>query len=338
MRARHSHRLRHPRLHRLVNARGDTVELLDFGARIRSLTLVLPDGPRSVVLGYGRVEEYLTDRYYIGATVGRYANRIGGARFSLEGREYRLSANEGANHLHGGVEGFDKRFWEVAESDESSITYRLESPDGDQGYPGNVTAETRFELRDTRELDIRFRAATDAPTYVSLTQHAYFYLDGMNPGRAPATVLEHRLRIPSACFTPTDAEQIPTGQLEKVAGTGLDLRTPIRIGDLVASRDPRVRRQRGADHNYVLDDNPAVAAELTSGRGDLRMIVSTSCPGLQLYTGQHLSAPFLPYAGVCLEAQYFPDAPNQPAFPSVLLRPGEAYEECVTLRFETFET
>lgn len=324
--------MRLPLIYRLFNAHGDALELLDFGARIRSLTLAMPDGPRNVVLGYPRLEDYLADAYYIGATVGRYANRIGGARFSIDGHEYRLTANEGANHLHGGSEGFDKRFWEIAESDASSVTYRLESPDGDQGYPGNVRVETRFELRDTRELAVRFRAVTDAASHVSLTQHAYFNLDGTNAGRSASTMLDHGVRIASGRFTPTDAEQIPTGRIESVTGTALDLRSRKRIGDLVASRDPRVRKQRGADFNYALDDRNA-AAELTSGRGDLRMSLSTSCPGIQLYTGQHLAAPFERYAGLCLEAQYFPNSPNEPGFPSTLLRPGETYDEFIALEF-----
>jgi aldose 1-epimerase len=320
-----------PRVHRLVNTHGDTADLLDFGARIRALTLALPGGPRNVVLGYRRLEEYLADRYYIGATVGRYANRIGGARFSLDGREYRLSANEGANHLHGGREGFDKRFWKVVESNDASVTYRLESPDGDQGYPANVAAEARFELRDTRELAIRFGATADAATYVSLTQHAYFNLGGAAPG-APSTLLAHRVQVASSRFTPTDAELIPTGEIATVTGTDLDLRAAKRVGDLLASNDSCIRAARGADVNYVLEHGRP-AAELVSGGGDLRVIVETSCPCLQLYTGQNLAAPFEPCAGLCLEPQYFPDAPNRPAFPSALLRPGERYEESLTFRF-----
>lgn len=322
--------MRSPRVHRLVNAHGDAVELLDFGARIRSLTLALPDGPRNVVLGYPRLDGYLADPYYIGATVGRYANRIGGARFSIDGREYRLSANEGANHLHGGSDGFDKRFWEVAAADGSSVTYRLESRDGDQGYPGNLVTEARFELLDARELAIHFRATADAATHASLTQHAYFNLDGVTG--APATVHAHRVRIAGSRITPTDAGLVATGAIATVAGTDFDLRNPKRVRDLLASADPRIRAAGGADVNYVLDRGDR-AAELVSGRGDLRLFVETSYPALQLYTGQHLAAPFVPYGGLCLEAQCFPNAPNRPAFPSAVLKPGEPYEKNVTFRF-----
>lgn len=314
--------------HTLANAHGDVVELLGFGARVAALRLQLAGGPRNVVLGYPAPADYLADRFYMGGIVGRCCNRIGGARFELDGVDYALTANEGSNQLHGGRRGFDRRAWEVVAAGESRLVLGLRSADGDQGYPGNLTARAAYDWSEDRTLTVVLSAVTDRPTHVNLTSHVYWNLDG--PG---ATVLGHSLAVGGGRYTPTDEALIPTGDIASVAGTDLDLRAPRRVGALVASPDPRVRRNRGADFNYVLDAGETPAAELWSSRGDLKLTLTTSNPGLQVYTGQHLAAPFVPYGGLCLEPQRFPDSPNRPSFPSTLLAPGEEYRETIRYAF-----
>lgn len=339
-----------PALFRLANAHGDVLEALDYGARIHSLSLALPGGPRHVVLGYPSLDAHPADRYFMGAAVGRYANRIGGARFRIDGREFALSANEGPHALHGGSVGFGARYWtELPATEQRSITFRLVSEEGDQGFPGHVVATVRYTLDDLRRLVVEFRAETDAPTHVSLTPHAYFNLDGAGaeagagagagaggPDRGAhrereRNVLGHRLTVASSRFTPTNDALIPTGDIVHVRGTDLDLREGRRIADLLRSTDERIRAQRGLDLNYVVEVSQA--AKLTSSTGDLEMTLTTDAPGLQVYTGQHLRAPFAPYQGVCLEPQHFPDSPNQPGFPSSLLRPGECYAQTSIFSF-----
>lgn len=313
--------------HELVNSRGDRVRLLNHGARIRSLSLALQGGRREVVLGYRNPEDYLDDRYYMGGIIGRFCNRIGRARFAVDGAVYRLSANDGPHHLHGGAAGFHTRRWAIGEdSGETSVTLSLRSADGDQGYPGALVVQVEYAWNDERELVIRYRADTDRPTHVNLTSHAYFNLAGRGDTRT------HRLSINGDRVTMVDAELIPTGQLLELSGSPLDLQRPRRIGDFIALDHPLIRNGRGADLNYVLNA-AAPAAELWNAGSDLGLILTTSCPGLQLYTGQHLGPPFRPWSGVCLEAQYFPDTPNHAAFPSTLVTPEAPYRETTTYRF-----
>ena len=270
---------------------GPVLELLDLGATVRRLVV---DG-RDVVLGYATPAEYLASTSYVGGTIGRYANRIAGGRFELDGREIWVAANDRGHHLHGGPDGFDRRTWDVVEQGPTHAVLRIVSPDGDAGFPGELTATARFEVLEDR-VAIDLTASTDAPTVVSLTSHAYFDLGD-----------DHQLTIPAQQYTPVDATGIPVGGHAPVAGTPYDFRTARTIGDVPI------------DHNYVVDGSGLrTAAVLESPRTGTRLEVRSDQPGLQVYTGGELG-------GVALEPQRFPDSPNHPDFPSAVLRPGETY-------------
>jgi aldose 1-epimerase len=313
----------------LENAHGDRVTLLNYGARIRSIRLRLRGGERELVSGYASIDEYLDDRYYVGATVGRVANRIRGAQFELHGHTHRLAANQGVHQLHGGPDGFDRRYWQALPgANARAVEFALRSADGDQGYPGQLDARVHFSWSDARELRIGFAARSDRTTHVNLVSHAYFNLDGAAGG----DVRDHRICIRAGRLTVVDADALPTGELRELAGTGLDLRAPRRIRELLESGDPLVELMSGADFNYVLDGEP-VAAQLWSSSGDLRMDLETSYPGLQFYTAQHFGAPFRRFGGVCLEPQFFPDAPNQARVNGTRLEAGQRYAESASFRF-----
>lgn len=312
----------------LRNSRGDRVTLLNLGARLTGIELQLPDGARNVIVGYEDVAAYRTDPYFMGATVGRFCNRIAGARFTLDGVDYPLDANEGNNHLHGGAGGFHSRLWSVDESaPDSTARYSLQSADGDQGYPGTLEASVTFSWTDDRELVIEYAAETDRPTHVNMTNHAYFNLSA-----GDADVLGHRLHVASRQILQVDEELLPTGDYLDVTGSGLDLGEPVSLRDVNASQHPLVSRTGGLDFNYVLD-GAGGRAELESPNGDLRLQLTTTCPGLQVYGGQMLGPPFAPSRGMCLEPQHFPDTPNQPAFPDTLLAPGRRYSQTTRYRF-----
>ena len=267
------------------------LELLDLGATVHRLVV----GGRDVVLGYGTRAEYLASTSYVGGTIGRYANRIARGRFELDGGEVRVAANDRGHHLHGGPEGFDRRIWELVEHGPMHAVLRIVSPDGDQGFPGELTATARFEALEDR-IAIDLTAVTDAPTVVNLTSHAYFDLGG-----------DHELSIPAQAYTPVDATGIPVSGHAAVAGTPYDFRTARPIGDTAI------------DHNFVVDGTGVrTAAVLASKRTGTRVEVRSDQPGLQVYTGGALG-------GVALEPQRYPDSPNHPGFPSAVLRPGETY-------------
>ncbi len=315
-------------VHELCNALGDRVRLLALGARVCAIELQGANGPRPVVLGHARVEDYLDDRFYMGCTVGRVCNRIAGARFAIDGHEYRLSANEGRNHLHGGAQGFDRRPWTLdAASDRHAARFALRSHDGDQGYPGTVDVEVEYSWNDARELRVRHIATSDRATHLNLTTHLYFNLDGPD-GDARA----QQLRIAAAALLEVDEELIPTGRIRELAGGPLDLREWRRIDSLLAASDPLLRLAGGVDFHFLLEQD-ASPVGLRSRAGDLELQIESSRPGLQCYTGQHLRAPWAPFAGVCLEPQGFPDAPNRPEFPTTLLRPGVRYATSTVYRF-----
>jgi aldose 1-epimerase len=211
----------------LVNGRGDSVRLLNLGARLCGLTLQLPSGPRNVVLGYSRASDYRDETNYLGCTIGRYCNRISRATFSIDDRVYRLSVNDGIHHLHGGVEGFDRRVWRIAGSeDRQSLTFELDSPDGDQGYPGNLKVSVRYDWNDERELGVTFSGESDAATHVNLTNHSYFNLD-----QDSVDILRHSIRIYSDCVTAVDDDRIPIGRFTGLDNSSLDFRRVLRHGD-----------------------------------------------------------------------------------------------------------
>lgn len=314
-------------------------QLLNLGASLRRLDVPGRGGrTANVVLGYHDLDEYRGHPRFYGAVVGRYANRIGGARFSLDGQEYLLAANDGANSLHSGPLGFDQQFWTLAQHDAHSATYTLLSPAGFNGFPGNLQVEARYAI-ETDGLAVSLTATTDAATVINLTHHAYFNLAGEGRG----TILDHLLQIPASRITPSEASQIPTGQYQDVAGTPFDFRTPKPVGRDIALEDTQLEIGRGYDHNFVLDgpaDRRRIATLFDPGSGRMLQIESNA-PGVQLYTGNHLAngapgtggAIYEARGGLCLEPQNFPDAPNKPGFPSARLDPGQTYRHDIAFRF-----
>ena len=301
--------------------------VIPYGATLVRLRAPDRSGrPGDVVLGHAEPTAYRGAPSHLGSTIGRYANRIAGARFALDGREYRLEANDGANHIHGGSTGLSRVVW-AADAGASEVRLRYRSPDGEEGYPGNLAVEVTYAL-DGDALRIEYRATSDAPTVVSLTNHAYWNLE--DGGASP--ILEHELAIAASRYTPVDAHGLPTGACEPVAGTALDFRAPHRIGERIAAL---VAARGGYDHNYALDRAAldAVAARVRAPASGRVLELRTSLPGLQLYTANSLDGGFVCTGGVrpgrwsafCLETQHFPDAPNQPGFPSARLDPGEVY-------------
>jgi aldose 1-epimerase len=323
-------------------AGGLEARIAAFGATLVSLRV--PDrlgAFADVLLGFNTLDPYLGEHPYFGSAIGRYANRIANAAFELDGTVYRLPANDGGHHLHGGPRGFHAVLWE-AEPDESSagpaLTLKRTSANGEQGYPGNLSVEMRYTLTHENALRLDYSATTDATTVVNLTNHAYFNLAGAG------TVLDHALRIEAERFLPVDATLVPRGEALPVRGTPFDFAAPAGIGDRMAHDHEQFTRGRGYDHCWVLDtagslDRPA--AELYDPDSGRVMTIYTTQPGLQFYSGNFLDgsvtgkrgARYEKYAGLCLETQHFPDSPNQPAFPSTVLRPGEVYCETTVYRF-----
>ncbi len=306
---------------------GMEARILSLGAALRSLKVPCADGlMRDIVLGYDTAEEYRNGRAYFGATVGRVCNRIGGASFELDGRTWRLDANEGPNQLHGGTAGFSHRIWTPIVLGEAEALFRLESPDGEMGFPGNVSAEVRYRLTEDA-LSIRYRAQSDRNTLLSLTNHTYFNLAGHDAG----PVTEHFLQAAADFYTPTGPGLIPTGEILPVEGSWLDLREPRRIGDLLES--PEGQASGGLDHNFVLRAGREIRAVLAAPDRSLSLEVLTDRPGMQIYTAGGLSnekgkngAVYGKYQAVCLETQDFPDAVHHPGFPSVVLKAGRLWE------------
>jgi aldose 1-epimerase len=305
---------------------GLQMHVLTYGCIIAALDVPDARGHRAnVVLGFDRLEPYIDASPYFGAVVGRFANRIANARFVIDGREHRLSANEPPNHLHGGFNGFDKRIWHADVSgDGSAVVLRRTSPDGEEGFPGALDARVTYTLADS-ELRIAYEAVTDAPTHVNLTQHSYFNL------RGSGDVLDHLLAINASTYLPVDATMIPTGDSAPAAGTPFDFQKSTAIG--LHLRDPHEQLTCGGgyDHTFIVHRaNTALAAaarvlEPSSGR---TLEVRTTEPGLQFYSGQVVA-----HRGFCLEPQHYPDSPNRPLFPSTLLRPGERYESATVYAF-----
>ncbi len=318
--------------HRVIRLEGDGVRvaLLALGATLRRFEVELPGGRwRNIVLGSARVEGYLDANRYLGMTVGRFANRIAGARFTLDGREFRLDANEPPNQLHGGTDGFHARVWDVEEHDGRAVEFRLTSPDGDQGYPGRVQVSARYELV-PGGAQVTYRATTDAPTVVNLTTHPYFNLDGEGAGNTD----RHELTVHAARFTPNHPDGIPTGEVRSVEGSAMDFRAGRSLGPArEAAETEGLTRRGGFDHNFVVDGAGMREHCRLVGPDGLALTVSSDQPALQVYGGDHfdgtqLGTSGMPYqrrAGVALETQHYPDSPNQAHFPSTVLRPGEEY-------------
>jgi aldose 1-epimerase len=298
---------------------GLQVEVLTYGAILRRLSYPVNGARRELILHFDRLEDYVRDRAYVGSLVGRFGNRIANSTFTLDGRIHKVTANEGANHLHGGVLGFGKRLWRLLDTGSNArIVLGLTSPDGEEGYPGEMEATVELDVR-PNALAITLSARCSAPTPVNLTYHPYFNLGGP---RAPA--FDQWLRIPASHYLPVAAGLIPTGERAPVAGTTFDFRVARRLEPPPPGAHAQLGLAGGYDHCWTLDADADCACELSSG--DLTLTMSGTGPGLQFYNGQFLARahPTLG-SGVILEPQGFPNAPNTPDFPSAILRPGETY-------------
>jgi aldose 1-epimerase len=316
--------------------------ITNYGGILVSLEAPDCEGRRGdVVLGFASVADYAATRGSFGAILGRNANRIAGAEITIDGRVYRLSDNENGATLHGGAVGFSKRFWRVAAAAPQELVLTLTSTDGDQGFPGEVQASARYRLAGTA-LELHFEARTTKPTPLSLSAHPYFNLDGPGAGNC----LDHRVQIVAPMFLPTDRRQIPTGERRAVAGTPFDFTAPQPIGLRIREPNPQLRYGRGYDHYFVLPEDGAgtlrLAARAYGGRSGRVLEVLTTQRGVQFYSGNNLdgSAPgraglYRQSAGFAFEPQGFPNAANQPDFPSTLLRPGTVYRESIVYRFRT---
>lgn len=323
----------------LRHAGGLRARILTYGATLAALDVPCRDGGhRSVVLGLPTLGAYRRAGY-IGAAIGRYANRIRNGRFTLDGIEHHVSVNQPPNALHGGAHGFDKAVWRIEAFDAGAVpavALGHVSPDGDQGFPGRMEVTIRYAV-EVDALRIDYVATSDRPTVVNLTNHAYFNLAGATGG----DILGHELTIDADRFTPVDATLIPTGEMRPVAGTPFDFRAPAAIGARIAADDEQLRRAGGYDHNFVLmhagSARPAFAARVREPGSGLVMEVWTTEPGVQFYSGNFLDGspgrPFAHRQGLCLETQHFPDSPNQPGFPSTVLRPGTGLKSTTLLRF-----
>ena len=333
----------------LSNDNGMQVSITNYGGIITSLMVPDKEGNiEDVVLGFDSLEGYRSDVYlqempYFGAIIGRYGNRIGNAKFSLDGEEYKLAANNGPNHLHGGLKGFDKVVWEAEEMNgENEVGVKLHylSADMEEGYPGNLSVDITYTLNNDNELKIDYKATTDKKTVVNLTNHAYFNLTG----NAERDILEHEVMINADKYTPVSETLIPTGELAPVEGTPFDFTEPTAVGQRINEDNEQLKFGNGYDHNWVLNGvagERKLAATVFDPTSSRFMEVFTTEPGIQFYTGNFLNGKItgkgdVKYEqryGLCLETQHFPDSPNQPEFPSVELNPGETYDTQTTYKF-----
>jgi aldose 1-epimerase len=330
---------RHAMLYTLANERL-RVRITNFGGRIVSVEAPDRNGKRDhVVLGFESVSAYASAGGSFGALLGRTANRIAGGRFTLDGQLYELARNEGSSMLHGGLVGFDKVFWQVADSEAARLVLVHVSPDGDQGFPGKLSTRAAYRL-DGDTVWLVLEAETTKPTPISLSAHPYFNLAGPES----ADVLDHEATINAAIFLPTDKAQIPTGELRTVDETPFDFRTPMRLGARIRQPDPQLLFGKGYDHYFILDRSreptPRLAALVREPRSGRVLEVLTTQPGIQLYTGNNLNGTvagrggtYRQSAGFAFEPQGYPDAPNQPGFASTILRPGTKYRQVIGYRF-----
>ena len=333
----------------LTNTHGLKARIIAYGAALQELEAPDRDGRLAdVVLSYPDMAGFVRKPQYFGATVGRFANRIAGARFGLDGRLYALSANDSANSLHGGRRGFDKVLWTISRMQggpEASVTFTYVSPDGEEGYPGELRASVTYSLDEHDALTVRYAATTSRPTVLNLTNHSLFNIAGAASGR---DVLSQRLTIAASAYTPVDASLIPTGEIRPVAGGAFDFRSPHLIGERIHNgAEPQLVIGRGYDHNFVIDGGvtpePKFQARLEDPISGRAMEVSSTEPGLQVYSGNFLDATvvgkdgqiYRQADGLALEPQHFPDSPNRPEFPSTRLDPGQTYRQVSIYRFTT---
>jgi aldose 1-epimerase len=330
----------------LTNRNGLELTVINYGGIVVSLKAPDKTGTLAdVVLGYDSLSSYIKGSPFFGALIGRYGNRIGKGKFTIDGTQYTLPVNNGENHLHGGPNGFDKVFWdieEVASSEGASVKLTYKSKDGEAGYPGNLDAEVIYTLNDNNEWVIKYKATTDKKTVVNLTQHTYFNLTG----DVNKDILGHELTIQADKFVPVDAGLIPTGELKAVANTPFDFTKATTIGSRIDAKDEQLERGKGYDHCWALNgaaDNLRQVASLYDPSTGRLLEVSTTEPGIQFYSGNFLDGKFITKGGVpanfrhglCLETEHFPDSPNKPSFPSVLLEPGKTYSTTTVYKFSS---
>ncbi len=331
-------------LYTLTNSKGISADITNYGARVAALRVPGRSGIfADIVLGFDTLDGYLKENPYFGAIVGRYGNRIAKGQFKLDGKPYTLARNNGQNSLHGGTKGFDKQVWaarDISTPDSPALELSYLSKDGEEGYPGNLSAKVTYTLSNDNELKIEYAASTDKDTVVNLTNHSYFNLAGQGNG----DILGHELMIEADKFTPVNAGLIPTGQLRNVAGTPFDFRQSTPVGKRMNDNDAQLKLGGGYDHNFVLS-HPAgqigLAARVTEPVSGRVLEVRTVEPGVQFYTGNFLDGTitgkggkvYNKHAALCLETQHFPDSPNQPGFPSTVVKPGAPYASVTIWKF-----
>ena len=333
-------------IYTLTNSGGMEIAITNYGGVVVSIKAPDRNGKfADVVLGFDTFDAYLNNTPFFGALVGRYGNRIARARFTLDGHEYHLAANDNGNTLHGGLKGFDKRLWQakdVSTKEAPALELTYLSKDGEEGFPGNLSVTVTYSLTPKNELKIDYATSTDKDTVLNLTNHSYFNLAGQGEGN----ILSHLMMINADRFTPVDATLIPTGELKSVAGTPLDFRKPTAIGARIDADDQQMKFGRGYDHNFVLNRKGGgliLAARVTEPSSGRVLEVLTTQPGLQFYTGNFLDGTIHGKAGkiyprrsaFCMETQHFPDSPNQPQFPTAVLKPGEHFQSTTVFRFST---
>ena len=327
--------------YKISNDKGVSAEIISYGAIVVSLTAPNRNGQlEDIILGFDDLASYEKDNTFQGAIVGRYGNRIAGGKFSLDGKVYQLNLNDGPNHLHGGPKGFFKVIWDIEQLDSQSVRLTYVSPDGEEGYPGEVKISVVYTITDDDALRIDYYGTTDRPTILNPTSHCYFNLSGSPKN----TILDHELMLNADFFTPIDEFSIPTGEIRPVAGTPLDFREPKPIGRDINAEDEQIKFGKGYDHNWVINGKPGqvrLAATVYESKSGRLMECLTDQAGLQFYSGNFLDGSLIGKGGIrynyrcalCLEAQAFPDSPNKPHFPSVVLRPGEEYRQTTIYRF-----
>ncbi len=327
--------------YKISNDKGVSAEIISYGAIVVSLTAPNRNGQlEDVILGFDDLASYEKDNTFQGSIVGRYGNRIAGGKFSLDGKVYQLNLNDGPNHLHGGPKGFFKVIWDIEQLDSQSVRLTYVSPDGEEGYPGEVKISVVYTITDDDALRIDYYGTTDRPTILNPTSHCYFNLSGSPKN----TILDHELMLNADFFTPIDEFSIPTGEIRPVAGTPLDFREPKPIGRDINAEDEQIKFGKGYDHNWVINGKPGqvrLAATVYESKSGRLMECLTDQAGLQFYSGNFLDGSLIGKGGIrynyrcalCLEAQAFPDSPNKPHFPSVVLRPGEEYRQTTIYRF-----